>query len=811
MAHPKRYGARRPELSASLAEMKTGSRTTEQKERRAGGFPGAEKDLHELAALTRRLNEAANTSAAAEFALRSLARLVPAECLRLTLTRGEDRQQLFASLDSPDEFVIVKDGEVVRVSHTMLERAAQALEPVRFNNVPQELVSRALLISLVCPAAASILCAPVTLDEKLQGIIVLSTAQAAAYTDEDSATAATVAGLLAATLKRIELLECVSGTRLREEAREREEALVERLHHAARVSFDLDHIIQQTIDELAHALPTSFLLLRPVSFGRPEPIVRAWTPHTDRPPLEINVPVARAERAVYTEQRPIFIADLRAERASSPELRPLTERLGARSLYVAPVVYGGQILAALGLVEADAQREWTPAEQALLARVAETIAPLILNAQLNGRLRSYVEDLLLLMRLSAEVTGEAELDRCLRAVLDSWEKMMGTDAAAILRWDEEAKLLRLAATRHLPTGLLERYTQGVNLADPVCGLAATRRTGVVADLASEPRFAALYTAARWSNLRGAWATPVVGHGHKLLGMLMTFSRVVAEVSVDEQRLADLFARPIAAAFQNLEWNREVRSLSQSKKQLKEDLRQSEQHKTEFMSIISHELRTPLNAIIGYAQMLREGFSGALNEQQASDVQTISDSADRLLSMVEDTLDLARIDAERFPVFLDTIALEEIVKRAIASVRAVADKKGLSIQMSLGEDLTTVRTDPERVRQVLMNLLSNAVKFTETGSVHVHVLPGSHGSVQINVMDTGIGFDTKAFPHVFEEFSQADTSNTRAYNGTGLGLAVSKRLVQRLGGQIGVTSMPGEGSTFWFTLPAEAPDNERDEG
>ncbi|HEV2911916.1 MAG TPA: ATP-binding protein [Pyrinomonadaceae bacterium] len=787
--------------------MKMDSHTKQHQGRRSEDERGAQK-MRDMAGLTRRLSGAATAVEAAELALRGLAQAIPAECMRLTVSVGEDRQQLRARLEGNGEFEYLAEGETLRVAHTMLERAVQMGSPVRFNNAPQELVSRALLISLVCTPAQSILCAPLSLGEKIEGIIVASTRQAAAYTEADTDTAAVIAHLLAMTLKRIELSETATVKRQSEEARAREEALVERLHSVTQASFDLDHIIQQTIDELAQALPASFVLLRPVSFGRPEPTVRAWTPNSDRPPLEVHAPVARIERPVYTEQRPVFVEDLRAERAANSDLDPLAERLGARSIYVAPVVYGGQVLAALGLVEADGQRQWTRAEQSVLMRVAETIAPLILNAQLHGRLRSYIEDLLMLLRLAGETVGEAELDRCLRAVLDSWSKIAGTDAAAILRWDEEAKLLRLAATKHLPTGILERYTQGVPLTDPVCGLAATRRVAVVADLASEPRFASLYTAARWSGLRGVWATPVMGHSNKLLGMLITFSRVVAEVGSDEQRLADLFARPAAFALQNLEWTREVRALAQSNKQLEDDLRQSERHKTEFMSIISHELRTPLNAIIGYAQMLKEGFSGPLNEAQASDVQTISDSADRLLSMVEDTLDLARIDAERFPVYMDTIAFEEIVKRATGSVRAVADKKGLNIQMSISEDLPVVRTDPERVRQVLMNLLSNAVKFTESGAVHVHILPGEGGSVQINVMDTGIGFDTKSFPHLFEEFRQADTSNTRAYGGTGLGLAVSKRLVRRLGGTIGVTSTPGEGSTFWFSLPPEVPDADR---
>jgi signal transduction histidine kinase len=286
--------------------------------------------------------------------------------------------------------------------------------------------------------------------------------------------------------------------------------------------------------------------------------------------------------------------------------------------------------------------------------------------------------------------------------------------------------------------------------------------------------------------------------------MVTFSRVAREVSAEEQRLADLFAQPVSAAIQNRE--RQIKSHMRADKirQLEESLHRSEQHKTEFMSIISHELRTPLNAIIGYAQMLADGFSGELNQQQFEDVQTIVNSADKLLRMVEDTLDLARLDTERFPVYLDNLALDEVVRRAVGSIQSTADAKGLDIKTHIAPSAATIRTDPERVRQILTNLLSNSVKFTDSGSIRVNVESVDTGGVQISVEDTGIGFDSIAFPHLFEEFRQADASTTRTHGGTGLGLAVSKRLVERLGGTIGVNSTPGVGSVFWFRLPPEIP-------
>ncbi len=223
-------------------------------------------------------------------------------------------------------------------------------------------------------------------------------------------------------------------------------------------------------------------------------------------------------------------------------------------------------------------------------------------------------------------------------------------------------------------------------------------------------------------------------------------------------------------------------------------------KTVFLSTMSHELRTPMNAIIGYAHLLLDGMSGPLTPEQDADVRQIADGGDRLLRLIDDILDLSRIEAGRLELATEPVDVGAVLADVCAEVAPLAAAKDLALEVYAAPGLV-VRADPLRLRQVVLNLAGNAVKFTEHGGVSLEasLVPGG---VEIAVADSGIGIAPEAMPHVFDEFRQADAGTARRYQGSGLGLAIVHRLVRLHGGTVAVESEPGRGSIFTVRLPAE---------
>jgi signal transduction histidine kinase len=229
-----------------------------------------------------------------------------------------------------------------------------------------------------------------------------------------------------------------------------------------------------------------------------------------------------------------------------------------------------------------------------------------------------------------------------------------------------------------------------------------------------------------------------------------------------------------------------------------ELETASQHKSEFLANMSHELRTPLNAVIGFSEVLQERLFGDLNDKQAEYVADIHSSGRHLLSLINDILDLSKIEAGRMELQLTTFALSDVLENAVALTRERATRQGISLRLEVDPSAGAIAADERKIKQVLFNLLANALKFTVRGG-HVYVIAGGDGDeVTVSVSDDGIGIAAADQDRIFEEFQQVGGSQLQ--EGTGLGLAVSRRFVELHCGRLWVESVPGQGSTFTFTLP-----------
>jgi signal transduction histidine kinase len=243
----------------------------------------------------------------------------------------------------------------------------------------------------------------------------------------------------------------------------------------------------------------------------------------------------------------------------------------------------------------------------------------------------------------------------------------------------------------------------------------------------------------------------------------------------------------------------VNRMNDELQRLYKELETASKHKSEFLANMSHELRTPLNAIIGFSQVLREGISGEINAKQEEYLDDIVTSANHLLALINDVLDLSKVEAGQVELQVAPFSLRDALERGVSMVREQATADGVQLALHANGGLDVVAGDERRIRQVIFNLLSNAVKFTpEGGSVDVSATQ-RNGEVTVSVSDTGPGIAAEDLDRIFEEFQQTE-AGARQQEGTGLGLALSKRFVEMHGGRIWCDSEVGKGSTFRFTLP-----------
>ncbi|MFQ3535105.1 MAG: GAF domain-containing protein [Aggregatilineales bacterium] len=402
-------------------------------------------------------------------------------------------------------------------------------------------------------------------------------------------------------------------------------------------------------------------------------------------------------------------------------------------------------------------------------------------------------ELAVVAELSAAAAALLDVDQLLQSISDLTKERFKLYHAHIYLYDPEHESLVLAAGAGEVGRLMRKERRRIRLSSPrslVARAARERRGVIVNDVTAEDNF---LPNPLLPDTRAEMAVPMIV-GDQLIGVLDVQSEILNRFDDEDVRIKTALADQIAVAVQNAR-------LYQQQVQIAEEARKLDRLKNEFLASMSHELRTPLNSIIGYAEVMLDGVDGELPDEAIEDVQAIYESGKHLLSMINDILDLAKIEAQRLELDREALPLGEVVEEVQRTTAILVKDRPVQILAEVPAELPPVYADRVRLRQILNNLVSNAVKFTNQGHVRItaqHVPDDK--AVMVSVEDTGIGIAPEHIGVIFEQFRQVDGSSSRRAGGTGLGLTITKRLVEMHGGRIWVESELHKGSKFSFTVP-----------
>jgi signal transduction histidine kinase/CheY-like chemotaxis protein/HAMP domain-containing protein len=408
-------------------------------------------------------------------------------------------------------------------------------------------------------------------------------------------------------------------------------------------------------------------------------------------------------------------------------------------------------------------------------------------------LKRSVEELKALGEVSQAVNSTLELDAVLARIVTHAVHLSQADAGTIYEFDENEQVFVPRANHGLTAEVIEALRAArVRVGDNTgMGQAAETRAPVqIADLMSTPQYA--LPQLQEAGFRALFALPLLRENH-IVGGLVVRRKTPGEFPATVVDLVRTFAAQSAVAIHNVRLFQEIQEKSRQ-------LEIASQHKSQFLANMSHELRTPLNAIIGFSEVLLEKMFGEINEKQEEYLNDIFTSGKHLLNLINDILDLSKIEAGKMELEPSTVNLRELLEGSLVVVKERALAHGIKLSLNMSDDIDTLIADERKVKQVVFNLLSNAVKFTpDNGEVSIHARR-AESLVEIAVRDTGIGIAPENQQRVFEEFQQVGETLTGKPEGTGLGLTLTRKLVELHGGTIWLESTPGQGSTFTFTLP-----------
>jgi signal transduction histidine kinase len=562
------------------------------------------------------------------------------------------------------------------------------------------------------------------------------------------------------------------------------EAVVNRISQRIYSNLDPDAVVRSALEELGTQLDVSRVIVS--GAGENDLVVLHEWHAPDVEPTAVGTRGRLPLSALAArEGRTIAVRDARTDaRLGDPSLgsHALIDS-GTLAAIATPIGLGGQLSGVLTLDQVGEVRAWTSQDVRLLEAVAHELRTALEAAHLLVERQRENARMLALHRASALVAAETDPTNVLQEVLEAAAALLGRGSAALYRHDEQANVLRIAEGVRADRGTPEllRPWEGVT------GQAfATGKPVIVNDYA---RWEHAVAASREGGWRAALAVPLARAG-RILGVLTVRSTYpLAHFDEDDARLLGLFGDQAVAALTTAEL------LAQQRKAVAQ-LEELNRAKSDFVSIVSHEFRTPLTGIQGFSELMRdEDLSVDEMKEYAGD---INKDAQRLNRMITEMLDLDRMESGRMVLHREKADVNAIVREAAGRLAPSAQRH--TVKLNLDPDLPLVDIDRDKINQVLLNFLSNAVKYSPGGGEIAVTTRVEGPMVHVFVRDPGTGIPADSLEKVFERYSRLESGATRYIQGTGLGLPISRQIVEMHGGKAWVESTPGEGSVFQFTLP-----------
>jgi len=516
-------------------------------------------------------------------------------------------------------------------------------------------------------------------------------------------------------------------------------------------------------------------------------------------PIDRHSPGGRA----VVDRQIIHIEDaLSLPETEFPETHPSDLRVSIRTVLAVPLMREDIPIGSIHMRRTEV-RPFSDKQIALLKTFADQAVIAIENVRLfqelearTRELAQSVGELRALGEVGQAVSSTLDLQTVLSTIVGRAVQLSGTDCGIIYEYDEPTQEFHLQASYQMEQELVDAYqATPLRLGQGATGRAAeTREPYQIADLRQEHELATRGMRPILSRLgyQSLLAVPLLLE-QKIMGALTIYRRKTGSFAPEIVNLLRTFATQSVLAIHNARLFREIEDKNR-------EIEAANRHKSEFLANVSHELRTPLNAIIGFSEVLGEKLFGELNEKQAEYTDDILSSGRHLLSLINDILDLSKIEAGRMELEVTTFHLPDAIENALTLIRERASRHGIRLNQVIDDRLGDFTGDERKVKQVLVNLLSNAVKFTpEGGQIKVEASLGDSAAI-VSVIDTGIGIAKEDQEAVFEEFRQVGSNYAHKREGTGLGLTLTRKFVELHGGKIWVESEAGKGSKFTFTLP-----------